>query len=378
LLLRTLMAVQSYDRGYRAESVLSMLVDPLSSAYPPPVKQQLFYDQVEAEVRAVPGVADVGWSSGLPLGESVFGEYPWTYQVVGDPPLEESRKPTTAYQIVSGTYFSTLELPIVAGRAFDARDVMDSPRVLIVNEAFARSLAPRSPIGVQVSVKPVNSPNDKPVILEIVGVAKQVKQRPDEAGDFVQMYTPLLQDPIGDIHLLVRSSTGRADALTAAVRAAISRIDKDQLVSVSGITTLEEVEWAAAGRHRFRAVLVASFAALAVMLAMVGVFGILAYSVQQRIRDFGVRRALGASSGDVMRLVVHSATRVIAVGVVIGLALSAALGQLISTMLFGVQPLDFVTFALVIVVLGLTAAISIAGPAWRAAKIDPAVALRSK
>ena len=130
-----------------------MLVDPLGSAYPPPLKQQQFYDQVEAEVRAVPGVADVGWSSGLPLGESVFGEYPFNYEVVGDAPLDDARKPTTAYQIVSSTYFSTLELPIVAGRAFDARDVMGSPRVLIVNEAFAKSLAPRNPIGLQVSVQ---------------------------------------------------------------------------------------------------------------------------------------------------------------------------------------------------------------------------------
>ena len=178
---------------------------------------------------------------------------------------------------------------------------MGSPRVLIVNEAFARSLAPRNPIGLQVSVKPVDSPNDKPVTLEIVGVAKQVKQRPDESADYVQMYTPLLQDPIGDIHLLVKSNTGRAEALTAAVRAAISRIDKDQLVSVSGVTTLEDVEWAATGRHRFRAVMVGAFAALAVVLAMVGVFGILAYSVQQRMRDFGVRRALGATSNDVLQ-----------------------------------------------------------------------------
>ena len=92
LLLRTLIAVQSYDRGYRAESVLTMLVDPLGSAYPPPVKQQQFYDQVEAEVRAVPGVADVGWSSGLPLGESVFGEYPFNYEVVGDAPLDARAK----------------------------------------------------------------------------------------------------------------------------------------------------------------------------------------------------------------------------------------------------------------------------------------------
>ena len=378
LLLRTLMAVQSYDRGYRAESVLSMLVDPLGSAYPPPLKQQQFYDQVEAEVRALPGVADVGWSSGLPLGESVFGEYPFNYHVVGDTPLEDARRPTSGYQIVSATYFSTLQLPIVAGRGFDARDVNGSPRVLIVNEAFARSLAPRNPIGLQVSVKPVDSPNDKPVTLEIIGVAKQVKQRPDEAADYVQMYTPLLQDPIGDIHLLVRSSTGQARALTAAVRAAISRVDKDQLVSVSGVTTLEDVEWVATGRHRFRAVLVASFAALAVTLAMVGVFGILAYSVQQRVRDFGVRRALGATSNDVVRLVVGDASRVILIGAVIGLVLSAVLGRMITSMLFGVQPLDATTFGAVIAVLGVTAALSVAGPAWRASRIDPAVALRGK
>ncbi len=111
---------------------------------------------------------------------------------------------------------------------------------------------------------------------------------------------------------------------------------------MSSITTLEDVEWAATGRHRFRAVMVAAFAALAVMLAMVGVFGILAYSVQQRMRDFGVRRALGATSSDVMRLVVGSAMKVIATGAVIGLVLSAAFGRLIATMLFGVQPLDFV------------------------------------
>jgi putative ABC transport system permease protein len=380
LLLRTLMAVQSYDRGYQAESVLSMLVDPLGSSYPTPESLQQFLDQVEAEVRAVPGVADVGWSSSLPLGENIFGgEYPWHYEVVGEPPPDPSRKPITAYQIVSSTYFSTLELPIVAGRNFDARDARGKPSTIIVNEAFARTLGGRNPIGLRISFKAVDSaPGDAPSVAEIVGVAKQVKQRPDEPTDYVQIYTALPQDLIGDVMLLVKSKTGRADALTSAVRAAITKIDKDQLVSVSSITTLEDVEWAATGRHRFRAVMVASFAALAVTLAMVGVFGILAYSVQQRTRDFGVRRALGATSGDLTTLVVGSAMKVIAAGLVIGLALSAALSQLISTMLFGVRPLDFATFALVTVVLGITAALSIAGPAWRAARIDPAVALRSK
>jgi putative ABC transport system permease protein len=125
-------------------------------------------------------------------------------------------------------------------------------------------------------------------------------------------------------------------------------------------------------------VLVGTFAALALLLAMIGVFGILTYAVQQRIRDFGVRRALGATTGDVLRLVVGSALRTIATGAVIGLALSIAVGQLIAAMLFGVEPLDPTTFGVVVLVLVVTAAISIAGPAWRAARIDPVVALRNE
>ena len=378
LLLRTLIAVQSYDRGYRAQSVLTMLVDPLGSSYPTPERLQGFFDQVEAEVRAVPGVADVAWTTALPLGESLYGDFALTYDIVGDPPVDDARKPTTNYQVVSSTYFSTLELPIVAGRAFDARDTKDSPRVCIVNEAFVKTLGGRNPIGMQVSFKVADAPNAKPNIGEIVGVAKQVKRRPDESTDFVQIYVPLAHDLSDDMLMMVRSKTGRADALAPTVRAAIARIDREQLVGVAGITTLEDVEWAASGRHRFRAVMVAAFATLAVTLAMVGVFGILAYSVQQRLKDFGVRRALGATTNDVMSLVITNAARLIGVGVVVGLVAAAMFSRLITTMLFGVQPLDAATLGLVVIVLLIAGALAIAGPAWRAARIDPAAVLRSK
>jgi len=378
LLLRTLIAVGSYDRGYRAESVLSMMVDPLGSSYPTPEKLLQFYDQVETEVRGVPGVQDVAWSSALPLGGSLYGDFALIYEVVGDPPVPEAQRPSTSLQVVSPSYFSTLELPIVTGRAFDRRDTRTSPPVCIVNEAFARSLGGRSPIGMRVSFKVAGSPQDQPNEGEIVGVAKQVKARPDEPKDYVQIYVPLTQELSDDILMLVRPKSGRAEALTPAVRAAISRIDREQLVSIRDVTTLEDVDWAATGRHRFRAVMVGAFATLALVLAMVGVFGILAYSVQQRVRDFGVRRALGATTSDVLRLVIGDAARVVVAGAAIGLVLSALLGRLITTMLFGVRPLDFVTFALVTVVLGVTAALAIAGPAWRAARIDPAVALRAR
>ena len=247
LLLRTLMAVESFDRGYRAESVLTMLVDPLGSSYPTPEKLQQFFDQVEAEVRTVPGVQDAAWSSAQPLGGSLYGDFALTYEIVGDPPVPESQRPTTNYQVVSPTYFSTLDLPIVAGRAFDTRDTRDSPRVCIVNEAFVRTLGGRSPIGMRVAFTAAGSPQAKPNVGEIVGVAKQVKGRPDEPKHFVQIYVPMAHDLIDDTLLMVRSKTGRADALTPAVRAAISRIDKEQLVSIRDVVTLEDVEWAATG-----------------------------------------------------------------------------------------------------------------------------------
>jgi putative ABC transport system permease protein len=374
LLLRSLIAVDSFDRGYRAKSVVSMYVDPLGSKYPTPQALQQFFDEVEAEVRTVPGVADVAWTGARPLEGFDAGTF--SYEVAGDAPLDDARRPSTEYQAVSHSYFSTLDLPIVMGRAFDRGDARDSTPVCIVNEAFARSLGGRSPIGVRVALR--DSPQSKPTVREIVGVARQVKGRPDEAAPMVQVYVPMTQDLSDDIYMVARPASGEAEALVPLLRAAVSRIDREQLVSIRGIKTLDQIDWAATGRHRFRAVMVGAFAALALVLAMVGVFGILAYSVQQRIREVGLRRALGASTADVLRLVVASAARVVAAGAGTGLILAAFSGRLIATMLFGVQPLDVTTFALVAVVLALTAALAIAGPAWRAAKIDPAVALRSK
>ena len=211
-----------------------------------------------------------------------------------------------------------------------------------------------------------------------MGVARQVKGRPDETEDIVQIYVPNAQNLVDDTYLVVRSASGRAEAFAPSVRAAIARVDRDQLVSVRSVMTLEDVASEATARHRFRAVMVMTFAALALLLAMVGVFGLLAYSVQQRVREFGVRLALGASVADVLRLVVGSAVRLIAAGAAIGLALAAILGRLLVTVLFGVQPLDPLTFASVTILLALTAAVATAAPAWRAARIDPAVALRSE
>jgi putative ABC transport system permease protein len=248
-----------------------------------------------------------------------------------------------------------------------------------VSEALVRKyLGGRSPIGVRLALRPANAPDAKPVVREIVGVARQLKERPDETEDYVQIYAPITQLIDDDIFLLVRPATGTAEMLTSPVRAAIGRIDKEQLVSVRDIVTLEDVASEATARFRFRAVLVVTFAALALLLAMVGVFGILAYSVQQRVREIGVRRALGATTGEVLRLVAASGGRVVGAGAVVGLVLSIVAGRLLASMLFGVRPLDPATFAAVGIVLAITAIVSIAAPALRAARIDPASALRGE
>ncbi len=218
--------------------------------------------------------------------------------------------------------------------------------------------------------------NSKPEEREIVGVARQIKGRPDEVEDFQQVYVPLAQTALDDMYLVVRPSTGRAGLLASSVRAAIGRVDREQLVSVRDILALEDVAWDATARQRFRAVLMTSLAALALVLAMVGLFGTLAYAVQRQMRDLAVRRALGATTWDVIRLVANGAAIVLLPGVIIGATLAAALGRLLATMLFGVTPFDPVTFALVIIVVNLTALIAVAVPTWRATRVDPVVALR--
>ncbi len=373
LLLRTLIAVDDVDRGYRADRVLTMMVDPLGSKYPAAASLVQFFEQIDEQVAALPGVRSSAWTSSLPMGDSVLGSFP--FEIVGDPPAPGSNPPTADYAIVSPSYFQTLDLPLAAGRGFNHADIQDSAPVCIVNEAFVRRYVHgRPPIGARVALR--FDAKRPPTIREIVGVARQTRKRPDEVEPVVQLYVPLAQSPVDDMYLLVRPSTGPAEALAGSVRAAIGRVDREQLVSVRDVMTLDDLASVATGRHRFRAVMVVTFAALALLLAMVGVFGVLAYSIQQRAKDLAVRRALGATSGDVLRLVAGSAIRVVAAGALVGLVLAVVLGRFVTTLLFGVKPLDPLTFVFVMIVLALTAAISIAGPAWRAVRIDPANVLR--
>ena len=376
LLLQTVLTLVSGDTGYRAtsESVLTLdfsVRTGKNSRYPTAEAVTQFYDAVGRDVSALPEVRHVGWASSLPYGTSELGR--WTFEIIGDPPVETRDRPAAEYTTADPGYFTTLDLPIVSGRGFNERDTLRSVPVCLVNEALVRRhFKGRNPIGARLSLR--RPPDDPTQIREIVGVARQTSGEPDAPEELLQVYAPLAQFPTGDVYMVVQPSAGAAETLTQLVRRVVARIDPD--VPVRRDRTLETLSIASTAGYRFRAEMVATFAALALVLAMVGVFGVLAYTVQQRQREIGVRMALGATSLRVTWLVFRDAGWMIATGVVAGMVLAALSGRLVATFLFGVDPLDPLTFITVPVVLVFTAIAAAAAPAWRASVTDPMMALR--
>jgi putative ABC transport system permease protein len=377
LLLRTLFALESVDPGFRATNVLSMQISMNyglpTSRYGSADSLRQFFTAVEREVSAIPGVRSVGWGSSAPLDGTAFGSS--GFDVVGRTDTSGMNQRQANVQLVSPTYFETLDIPLVAGRRFTARDTAQSVQVCIVSEAFARRyLDGANPLGVRIALRPVALGPTQPVVREIIGTVPQVKSLPNEPDDTVQVYVPIAQNAWSFTTLVVRPTGGEPESLTQAVRAAIARVDPQQ--PVTRIRTVDDIEREATSRPRFRAVLVVAFAALALVLAMVGVFGVLAYSVEQRVREFGVRIALGASKTDVLRLVLNSVTRLVAIGGLIGLVAAAALGRLVTTFLFGVRAVDLPTFVVVATITAATALAAAMLPALRASRTDPIVAFR--
>jgi putative ABC transport system permease protein len=370
LLLRTLLTLQDVDPGHRAGDLLTAGISPGADRSSDESRQ--YYDVIERAVRSAPGVGDVAWGSALPLAGGVWGQ---SFQIDGDPPRPPTDRDGTGYHIVSPSFFRVLRLSVIQGRAFTDADAANAPQVAIVDEAFVRRyLQRRTPIGTRVLVNAMATP-PQVVLREIVGVVKHVKERPEESEAQPHLYVPLAQNTWWAATLIVQPAGGRAEAVAPAVRAAIARVDPDRAPQ---FRTLAAIETQATSRPRFRAVLVGAFALLALTLALVGVFGVLAYSVEQRRREFGVRLALGASAASVLRLVMSSAAVVIGIGIATGLIAAAVLGRSISAFLFGVRPLDPMTFVLVPVVLIATAALAVAAPAWRASRVDPVMALRQE
>ena len=299
------------------------------------------------------------------------------FTIVGDPPVEPSRMPSAHYQIVSAaTSGRSASTWCAAGRSTSTTPRRRKP-VCVVNEEFVRRyLNGREPIGTIVGVQNMAmSGSSEAVPREIVGVSRQVAEPAGEKERVVEIYVPITQNPWFSASLSVQTA-GDPLAFLPAVKAAIARVDKDQ--PLTRVRTMEEVAAEATSQPRFRAELVGVFALLALMLAAVGIFGVLAYSVGQRAREFGIRVALGARSHDVLRLVLGGALKMTGAGVAIGLVAAALLTRLLGTLLFAVQPTDPLTFIGTAAVLAVSALLACALPAWRATRVDPAVTLRQE
>jgi putative ABC transport system permease protein len=374
LLVRTLIALNSVDPGFKAAHVLTMQLGLPLNRFGSTEKLDAFYQAAERDIAAIPGVTSAAFGGSLPLDGWDIGQ---GFIIVGEAPVENSRLLSVHYQIVSGSYFRTLGIDLLKGRTFDAHDGVHARPVCIVNEEFARRhLAGRDPIGAVVGVQNMAMTGaSETVPREVVGVIRQVAEAAGEKERAIEIYVPITQNPWFSASLSVRTA-GDPLALLAPVKAAIARIDKDQ--PVTRVRTMEEVAAEATSQPRFRAELVGVFALLALVLAAVGIFGVLAFSVGQRAREFGIRLALGARSHDVLRLVLGGALKMTAAGVVIGLAAAALLTRLLGTLLFAVQPTDALTFVGTAAILATAALLACALPAWRAIRVDPAVTLRQE
>jgi putative ABC transport system permease protein len=372
LLVRTLMALNTIDPGFRAEKVLTLQLGLPLNRYASTDKLLAFYQASEREVSAIPGVKSAAFGGSLPLDGWDIGQ---GFRVPGAPPVEPARMPSAHYQIVSSAYFLTLGIDVLRGRPFGEHDTARSQQVCIVNEEFVRRhLDGRDPIGTTIGVQNMAMIGASELVpREIVGVIRQVAEEPGEKERAVEIYVPITQNPWFSASLSVQTA-GEPLSVLPAVKAAIARVDKDQ--PLTRVRTMEEVAAEATSQPRFRAELVGVFALLALVLAAVGIFGVLAYSVGQRAREFGIRVALGARSHDVLRLVLGGALKMTAAGIAVGLVAAALLTRLLGTLLFAVQPTDASTFIGAAVVLTASALLACAVPAWRATHVDPAVTLR--
>ena len=367
LLIKSFARLREVNPGFNPSKVLTMRISLPAGKYQPGEPRAQVYRQVTERIGSLPGVASAAAILSLPLGGDTFN--------VGRGYLREGSAATpenagnAAYFTVTPAYFDTLQIPLKAGRGFTDRDTNEAAKVIIVNETLARKLWPgESPIGRKISVW-----RDEKFFREIVGVVGDTRASLDtEPGS--QMYVPYAQDAgWGSLSLVVRTNS-EPTAFAGAVRNEIRAVDKG--IPIYNIKTLDDVVATSAAPRRTPMLLLSSFASVAMLLAMLGIYGVTAYYVTQRTHEIGVRIALGAQLKDVLRLILTRGVVFALVGIVLGAVGAFALTRYLTTLLFGVPPIDLFTFLIVAAILVVVALLASAIPARRAAKVDPLVALR--
>lgn len=369
LLLRSFRRLLAVDPGFRPDSALTFRVRLPETSYASDTSVRHFVDALDARLHAIPGVRVAGMSNALPLDGS---DFTLSFQVRGRPPVPENQQPSAQIIVVTPGFFPAMGMTASRGRLFDRNDRVGGPKVALVSREFARRHFPNEdPIGKYVDLGwRVDGEGRGGMIVGIVGDVKQMALERDAPPT---LYLPMDQASRSSLRVVLRTSVTPA-SVTSAVRAAVKEVDRE--LPVFAVRPLEEYVSEAMGPQRFYAVIVALFAGVALLLAAVGLYGVIAYAVSQRTHELGVRVALGATRRHIGRIVVMQGLVLSLVGAVVGIAAALVVGRVIGSLLFGVTAADPLTFAAVIVVLLAVAVIASYVPARRAARVDPLIAMR--
>jgi len=351
--------------GFNPENVLSVQLELPDTTYPEERQQAAFFQEALARLSSMPGVKSVGATTGLPLTLNLSGS---DFRIEGHPDPPAGQEMIIETRSVSPGYFETLGIPLLKGRDFSDRDKSDAPAAAVINAELARVYFPNEdPINKRISF------DDRQSYISIVGIVGDVKQQGLDSNAKPEVYFPYLQAAAPSMSIVVRTASNPLGAV-ASVKSQIQTIDKN--LPMDDAETMQQLLSMSTSGRRFNTLLLSLFAMLAVVLAMVGIYGVMSYSVTQRTHEIGIRIAVGAQTSDVFRIVIGQGMLLALIGVGLGLVGAFALTRLMSTFLFGVSPTDPQTFVLISMVLVAVALLASYIPARRATKVDPMVALR--
>jgi predicted permease len=370
LLIRSFDRLSRVDLGLNPDHVLTGNFNLSDTRYNPD-QQDRFINDLLQRLRALPGVTHAAGSIPLPLSMSgLIISFNWP-----DHPVAEANEPSADFYLVTPGFFETLQVPSVSGRTFDERDQRNSEPVMIINQEFARKFFPNeNPIGKRLKIgASEGQARARYEIRQIVGVVGDFRRSNIAKTPVAAYFVPLSQLMFGPPTLVVRTA-GNPNVITAEIRKVLSSMDPD--APLYEVRTLDDYLALDLGRARFQAVLLSLFAGIALLLTAIGLYGVMAYSVAQRTQEIGIRVALGASRAQVLQMILSTSFAMTGIGLLIGIAGASALTHLLSSLLYGVKPLDPLTFALVSLLLAVTSTLASYIPASRAAKVEPMTALR--
>jgi putative ABC transport system permease protein len=369
LLIKSFLNLRATNPGFDPVRLMTMEINLPRIRYPELDQQIRAHDAIMEKLATIPGVESAGGVNPLPLGGNIRN---LSLMVSGAAPLPRGNHPGAGYLMVKPDYFKTMKIPVLQGRAFTRADTKDSPLVVMINEAFAKKYFPdRNPIGQQVMIDREGS---KAPPCEVVGVVGNSHHDSLAAQPGPEMYVPFSQDPSRSLDIVLRVSSTNLVGLNGDVKRAVHEVDKDLYVpTLEPMTTFLATQLA---QPRFNMMLLAVFAAVAMVLAAIGIYGVIAYSVTQRTREIGIRMALGAQKTQMLAMVLRQSMLLVGIGIAIGFLVALAATRVMATLLYGVGANDISIYAVVIAVLSAAAFLASYVPARRAMKVDPMVALR--